>query len=466
MAHRTTVILVVALSESIIGPHTPRIAEFARSGRIRRLRPRFPAVTCTSQACMLTGEPPATHGIVGNGWYEREIAEIRFWKQPNAIVRAEKVWETARSRDPSITCAKLFWWYNMHSSADVSVTPRPQYKADGRKIPDCYSHPPELRDELQAALGRFPLFKFWGPAASVESSQWIAEATHHVESRGDPTLTLVYLPHLDYALQKFGPETPQAHAAAREIDALVGRMIDRERERGARVMLVSEYGIERVREDGSGPIHINRALREAGLLRVRTENGSELLDPGASPAFAVADHQAAHVYVQQPHDLPRVRDLLSAIEGVEFVLDRDGQRDHGIAHGRSGDLTLSAEPGRWFTYYHWLDDDRAPDFARTVEIPRKPGYDPAELYIDPAFRFPKLAIARRLLMKRLGFRQPMDLVPLDATLVRGTHGRATAPPHIAPLAITEASPTPQPEDVPIESVRDLILESLFADQPA
>lgn len=457
MAHKTVVIDVVGLTENRIGAHTPRLRAFLEAGSLTHLTPPLPAVTTTSQSAMLTGAPVREHGIVGNGWYDRQIAEVRFWKQSNHIVRAEKVWETARRRDPSVTCAQMFWWYNMYSSVDWSVTPRPIYKADGRKIPDCYSEPPELRDRLQAELGRFPLFRFWGPAASIESSRWIAEASIRVDCAHDATLSLIYLPHLDYALQKFGPESREAKMADAEIDTVVGSLLDHFQSRGARVLIVSEYGIEPVTDT----VHINRVLRREGLVRVREEQGLELLDAGASRAFAVADHQVAHVYVRDAADLPAVQSLCERTTGVDLVLDGEGKRTHAIDHERAGDLVLVAEPGRWFSYFYWLDDARAPDFAPCVDIHRKPGYDPCELFIDPAIRLAKIRIASKLLRKKLGFRTLMDVIPLDPSLVRGSHGRPVDSPSFGPVLIGGKQWSPGGR-MPMEGVRDVILESLLS----
>src|SRR5690606_33565848 len=224
----TAVLLIVGLTESLLA-HAPALRAFAAGNTLRRLTPDLPAVTCTVQSSMLTGAPPREHGIVGNGWFDRELAEVQFWKQSNRLVRAEKVWETARRRDPSVTCANICWWYNMATSADVSITPRPIYKADGRKIPDCYTDPPELRDELTRKLGRFPLFQFWGPGASIVSTQWIARAAmptfeHHPSLTAPPTLSLVYLPHLDYPLQKLGPDHPQIPGEIAAIAAVTGAL--------------------------------------------------------------------------------------------------------------------------------------------------------------------------------------------------------------------------------------------------
>src|SRR5215212_6402563 len=291
----TLVLLIVGLTPRHIGHHTPNLERLVRAGSMRPLTTITPAVTCSVQATFMTGLLPREHGAVANGWLFRDLMEVWFWRQSNRLVAGEKVWEAGKRRDPAFTCANLFWWYNMAASHDIGVTPRPIYKADGRKLPDCYATPPELRDELTARLGPFPLFQFWGPATSIASSRWIAEAAKHVIATRAPTLTLVYLPHLDYDLQRFGPDEshPRVAASLGEIDAVAGDLIATADRAGLRVVVLSEYGIRPV----DTPVHINRALREAGFLAVREEDGGELLDPIASRAFAVADHQFAHVYV-------------------------------------------------------------------------------------------------------------------------------------------------------------------------
>jgi len=457
LAQPTAVIVVVGLTSELIGDSAPRLQRLAESGTQRRLVPVLPAVTCSVQSSMWTGGPPRRHGIVGNGWYNRELAEVQFWKQSNRLVDGEMVWETARRRDPSVTCANLFCWYNMYSSVDWSVTPRPMYKADGRKLPDVYSTPPKLRHRLQDELGTFPLFDFWGPRSSIRSSRWIADAAQIVHSTYDPTLTLIYLPHLDYALQRFGPQDPAISVAVAEIDAVVGNLLDYFETRGVRPLVVSEYGIEPV-EDA---VHLNRILREDGALHVRDEQGLELLDAGASRAFAVADHQVAHVYVRDPDDVARFRDLCREIEGVEQVLDADGQAAAGLDHPRAGELVLVSEPRRWFSYFYWLDDALAPDFARTVDIHRKPGYDPLELFVDPRLRLAGLRMGWKLLRKTLGFRTLFDFIPLDARLVRGSHGRVEQPAEAAPLLIAPGDRSDLPDPLPCTAVRDLILDTLF-----
>jgi predicted AlkP superfamily pyrophosphatase or phosphodiesterase len=351
----------------------------------------------------------------------------------------------------------MFWWYNMYSSADFAVTPRPQYLADGRKLPDCYADPPELRDALQQKLGQFPLFSFWGPNANIASSQWIADSSRYVFDTHAPTLTLVYLPHLDYCLQKLGPKHPEIAQHLREIDQCCGELIEHAKRAGARVIVCSEYGITEVR----GPVHINRALREAGLIRVREERGTELLDPGASEAFAVSDHQLAHVYVRRQERVPEVRALLERLDGVERVLDDAGKREYALDHPRSGELVALSKADRWFSYYYWLDDARAPDFARMVEIHRKPGYDPVELFVDPAIAFPPLTIGWKLAKKALGFRMTMNVIPLDASLVRGSHGRFTDRPEQGPLVMTSEPQLLPAGELDAVAFKPFVLDHVF-----
>jgi len=458
---RPTVVLnVVGLSPELLGEDTPHINALVASGTLRPLVTVTPAVTCTVQSTLLTGKLPSEHGIVANGWYFRELSEIWFWRQSNQLVQAKKLWELARERDPSFTVANLFWWYNMYSSADWAVTPRPMYPADGRKLPDIHTAPNELRRELQDRLGQFPLFHFWGPAADIRASRWIAQAALHVMQTRSPTLTLVYLPHLDYGLQRLGPDlaSPRLRQDLREVDALVGELAEAAQKSGRRVVVLSEYGITKV----SGAVALNRALRAQGWLQVREELGRELLDAGASDAFAVADHQLAHVYVRKPELLREVRACLTALDGVERVLDRQEQQELGLNHARAGELVAISRADRWFSYYYWLDAERAPDFATSVDIHRKPGYDPVELFLNPKLAWPPFSIGWRLARKKLGFRGLMDVIAADAPeLVKGSHGRITDDPRQGPLFISDEPSLSGSGPLAATDVAALLLSHVF-----
>lgn len=425
---KTVVIDVVGLSTSVIGEHTPFLAEYISKRTLQHIQPMLPAVTTSVQSTYVTGKWPAEHGIVANGWYDKSDSEIKFWRQSNKLVQAEKIWDRARKIEPSFTVSKMFWWYNMYSTADYSVTPRPNYLADGRKMPDCYSYPASLRDELQKELGQFPLFTFWGPGANITSTKWIADASVYTDKKYDPNLTLIYLPHLDYCLQKYGVDFSKISSHLLEIDNVVKDLVDHYTSVNAQIILLSEYGISNV----SHPVHINRILRQHELLGIRVERGLELLDAGASKAFAVSDHQIAHVYINDISSYEKVRSILSTTEGVRKVMDKQQQKDDHIDHERSGDFVVMADEKSWFTYYFWIDDAVAPDYARVVDIHKKPGYDPVELFMTS-----KARAGYKLLRKKMGLRYVMDVIPLDASLVKGSHGSVDVEERFFPVLITD-----------------------------
>ncbi len=434
--------------------HMPNLAGLARTGWQATLGTVLPAVTCSVQSTFLTGQLPSSHGIVGNGWYFRDVGEVHLWRQHNRLVHGEKLWETARAANPDFQAANVCWWYAMGATTDITVTPRPIYHADGRKSPDAYVRPPALHDELTGELGEFPLFQYWGPTATLRSSEWIIGASRKILREHHPDLLLAYVPHLDYDLQRFGPDSVQAVRAAREVDEALKPLLDDARSAGATVVALSEYGITEVRR----AVDINRLLRREGMLEVYSQDGMEYLDPWVSRAFAVSDHQVAHVYVADPADLPRVRDMLTSLAGVDEVLDRSAQARYGIDHERAGELVVVADPDAWFTYYYWLDDDRAPDFARGVEIHRKPGYDPAELFFNPADRLAKAKAGLNLVRKKVGLRYAMQVVPLDPSCVRGSHGRLPLSEDDGPVMVCSVPDAEPGGSVSAVEVRDLLLQ--------
>lgn len=456
MAKKTVVINVVGLTKALIGRHTPFIKSFLEKGKSASFAPVLPALTCVAQATYTTGKWPSEHGIVGNGWYNRDQCEVQFWKQSNKLILSEKIWDKWKKKAPDFTTAYMFWWYNMYADVEYAVTPRPNYLADGRKIPDCYSKPAGLRDELQEALGDFPLFYFWGPKADIRSSQWIADASLHVDKKHDPSLTFIYLPHLDYCFQKYGHDPEHTAKELEAIDQICRQLVTHYQEKGANVILLSEYGLT----DVTRPVHLNREFRKKGWIGIRRERGRELLDPGASKVFCVADHQVAHVYLNDPSLKDDVKQLLNNMEGIDLVLDDESKADHHIDHQRAGDLVVLAQHDAWFTYYYWMDDDKAPDFGRTVEIHRKPGYDPVELFTDPKKRPIVPRVIWKLLKKKLGFRVLMDIIPLDATLVKGSHGHVPQTPDNQPIIITDQQSISFPREMNATDVYDIIDQSL------
>jgi predicted AlkP superfamily pyrophosphatase or phosphodiesterase len=345
----------------------------------------------------------------------------------------------------------------MYSSVDYSVTPRPLYLADGLKLPDVYSKPMDLREQLQAELGQFPLFEFWGPKTTINSSKWIAEASKMVDKWHDPTLTLIYLPHLDYNMQRYGQQHPSVNNDLKEIDEVCRDLIEYYQNKGANVVLLSEYGITNANQ----PININQIFRQKGYLSIKEDLGLEYLDAGTSKAFAVADHQIAHIYINDKALLDDIKSLLLNTNGIDLVLDEEGKKEHHINHERSGDLVAVADNNSWFTYYYWLDEKKAPDFARTVDIHRKPGYDPVEMFLDPKIKLPLLKVGSTLIKKKLGFRYLMDVIPLTPELVKGSHGRLTENPEDQPIIIGDFSQSKYSKAIEAPDVYNLLWQQLF-----
>jgi predicted AlkP superfamily pyrophosphatase or phosphodiesterase len=440
--------------------HAPRLRQLAGTGWVRSLDEVVPAVTCTVQASILTGRSPQEHGIVGNGWLFRETGEIRFWQQSNALMQAEPIYTKARrraiERGRPFRAAKLFWWFNQGADVAISVTPKPYYGCDGNKAFGIAGTPDGLCERLEASLGRFPFHTFWGPGAGLPCTDWIARSAAAVLESERPDLTLVYLPHLDYDPQRFGPFGCDMPGLVRELDSACAPLLAAARAVGARVWVVSEYG----HCDVSRPIPLNRILREASLLSVRPGPFGETLDTFGSRAFAVCDHQVAHVYAARVEDRERARDLIAAIPGVGRVLVGEERAEVGLDHPRAGELVVLSRDDAWFAYPYWMDDGEAPDFARTVDIHRKPGYDPCELFFDPALFWPKGKTIVRLVQKKLGFRTRFDVIPLDPSLVRGSHGLPASCPEDRPILIGDGPAPAKEGSIPMTRTHGLVLEAM------
>ena len=414
---KVLVINVAALApEHIV--RCPNIARLAREGWAAPMDPVFPAVTCTVQATLTTGVPPAQHGIVANGLFDRDTLSFGFWEQPVKLVQAPRIWDLLKQRDPSKTCAILFWQQCLYANADVIVTPKPIHNDHGGMIQWCYSKPVGYYEQLCRTLGNFKLHHYWGPLAGIGSSRWIANAAIATLREKQPDLTLVYLPHLDYSSQKFGPQSPQLERGLQQVDDLVGQIVAAAGPETT-VFVVSEYSITPV----TGAILPNRILRRAGLLAVREIAGREYLDIEHSAAWAMVDHQVAHIYCQ-PGAVDAARTTLSQEAGIEF---------RKPDHPRSGELVAVAPRDKWFAYYWWLDDRKAPPFARHIDIHRKPGYDPCELWFD----------------------WPWLRIPLRPDRVCGSHGRDDVPATF--VARGPAAP-PRRERVAMTDVAGCILD--------
>jgi predicted AlkP superfamily pyrophosphatase or phosphodiesterase len=359
----------------------------------------FPALTCTAQATFRTAAPPAEHGLVGNGLYDRTLRRTAFWEQSSALVRGPRIWDAFRARGGTV--GLLFWQQSLGESADVVLSPAPIHKHHGGMVEDIYAKPAGLHDRLCRAVGRpFRLARYWGPLASARSSQWIAEATAALLQMPDaaPELCLTYLPALDYDLQRHGPDSPAAAAAAAALRGQLGLLADAAAAAGYALLVYGDYAIGAC---DRGAVFPNRALAEAGLFAVRQVGGCLYQNFHESRAFALCDHEIAQVYVRRPADVPAVRERLAALPGVAEILDAEEQTRAGVRHADAAELLLVAGEGCWFAYPWWRNRADAPDYARHVDIHSKPGYDPCELF----------------------FGWPPGSVSLDPLRVRGSHGR-------------------------------------------
>jgi predicted AlkP superfamily pyrophosphatase or phosphodiesterase len=398
MPDRVVLLSVPGLRQNDLA-RMPELQALISAGDLAALVPSFPCVTCPVQANMTTGSMPREHGVVANGFYWRDQQRVEMWTAWNDCIQRPQIWDRIHEHSPQRTSAV---WFPLHSKgcgADFICTPAPIHNPDGSESLWCYTKPTEMYGQLRDALGHFPLQHFWGPMANIKSTAWIVDSAVIAASQLRPDFFYIYLPHLDYAAQKAGPDSEAAGRALGELDACIGRLAagfgQAYGSEPPLWIVASEYAIV----DVNHVTYPNRMLREAGLLEVRADGG-ELLDFAASRAFAMADHQLSHVFVQQPADIGRVVDVFRGQQGIAEVLAGEDRAKYELDHERSGEVVLVSSANSWQAYYWWLDDARAPAFARTVDIHRKPGYDPVELFFDPATRS----------------------IPLDATLVKGSHG--------------------------------------------
>ena len=413
MSRRVVLLSVPGLRERDVEKMT-RLLGFMSGGEIANLVPSFPCVTCPVQANMTTGRLPREHGVVANGFYWPERREVEMWTSPSDCIRSPQIWDVLAKRNPGTTSAVWFPLHSKHCPADYVCTPAPIHNPDGSESLWCYTRPEELYGTLRDELGHFPLKNFWGPLSNIDSTAWIVDSAIYAARRFEPDFFYIYLPHLDYESQRFGPDSPQAEEAVEELDKQIERMFNefgeaygddmRPEEQRTVWLIAGEYALTPV----DHVVYPNRILREAGLLKVRKTDDGEHLDLEGSSAWAMADHQSSHIFIRDAEQstVARVADLFRGEEGIAEVLVGEDLQKYGLDHSRSGQIVLASTPNSWQAYYWWTDDDRAPGFARTVDIHRKPGYDPVELYID---------------------RKTMS-IPLEATLVRGSHGAVAADP--------------------------------------
>lgn len=376
----------------------PNIAKLAENGEVAKLEPTFPALTSSVQASILTGKFPKDHGIIANGLYDRSTYSVSFWEQPSSLVQTPRIWDTIKQRSDKKT-AVLFWQNTMYANSDIVVTPRPIH-LDDKMVMWCYSKPQGYYEKLKERLGEFNLASYWGPLASSNSSEWIANAAEYTMETERPNFLFVYIPHVDYSAQRFGKGSVQVNDDLKIADEIVGRLAQKATDIGIRnetqFVILSEYSFN----DVDGAIPLNLVLRDADLLSVRTIQEKEYLDFEYSKAFAMVDHQVSHIFIKDGYE-KEARKALENAPGIDKVLDSRSKKEMAIGHERSGELIAISAKDKWFSYYWWHEDNRAPEFARKVDIHRKPGYDPVELFFDPKTKS----------------------IPLEPRMVKGSHGR-------------------------------------------
>ncbi|MCG6154543.1 alkaline phosphatase family protein [Rubinisphaera margarita] len=377
----------------------PNLSRIAGQGTQTPLVPSYPPVTCPVQISLSTGVDASQHGVIANGFYWRDKHEVEMWTAWNEVIEAPRIWDRLHEHDPELTSAVWFPLLTKGTTSEYACTFAPIHNPDGSESLWCYTKPTELYGELRDTLGHFPLKHFWGPLSNIKSSEWIINSAIIAAEKFAPRFYFIYLPHLDYAAQKFGPDSPEAQQALADIDEHIGRLIDGFSKAGLEDVLwlfAGEYAITPV----DSVAYPNRLLREADLLQVENREDGEWIDFANTPVWAMVDHQLAHVFVRDQERIEEVADLFRKDPLIEKVLVGSERGPYNLDHPRSGEVVLISKPNAWFAYYYWLDDANAPGFARTIDIHRKPGYDPCEMYIN----------------------MPSMQTPLDPTLVKGSHG--------------------------------------------
>ena len=403
-------------------PSCPNILDLiAKDGDFGLMTPVFPAVTCTVQSSITTGKYPQEHGIVSNGMFDKENLQTLFWEQSTNLVQSQKAWDVIKEQNSKLKTAMLFWQNSLYTNNDIVISPRPIHLETGQMDLWCYSKPVNYYETIMDKLGEFNLMNYWGPFASIKSTEWIAKSVQYTVENEKPNLLYAYFPQLDYSVQKHGKSSVQVQDDLRKVDNCIGSIIESTKKSGifdqTQFLLLSEYSFN----DVNGAIPINRILRDKELLKVRTIKNKEYIDYEYSEAFAMVDHQVAHIYLNKfgKSKINVIKKILEDVSGIEKICDDEEKSNLHINHNRSGDLIAIADRDKWFSYYWWYEEqtttnnlsgnesenpiqtDKAPTFTKTVDIHRKPGYDPLDLYID----------------------SQRKSISTDVSLIKGSHGR-------------------------------------------
>lgn len=424
MIQHVIVIDIVGLEEKHLNSRLlPTISALAEKGESSKMKPVFPAVTSTVQTSFLSGEYPNRHGIISNGFMDRETYNVSFWEQYNSLVKVPRIWDIIKNKNVDFKTAVLFWQNTLYSNSDIIITPKPIHLENEMKM-WCYSKPVGYYEKIVEQIGEFDLSSYWGPLASTLSSEWITKAAQYTIEKNKPNFMFTYIPHIDYSAQRFGKESNQVSDDLVLADSIVEKIIDTTKKskiyENTQFIIFSEYSFN----DVNGAIPINIILRNNGLLNVRKIGEKEYVDFEFSKAFAVVDHQIANIYLKSPQDKERIVNILKNISDIDIIITEVEKKSFNIDHERAGDIIVVANRDKWFSYYWWYEPLKAPSFARKVDIHRKPGYDPVELFFDPTTKS----------------------IPLNGKLVKGSHGRLPLQDESGPVYVSNMKNIPKTND--------------------
>jgi predicted AlkP superfamily pyrophosphatase or phosphodiesterase len=389
--------------------------EFLRANQVTSIaglevspvRSVFPALTCSVQASFRTASAPARHGMVANGLYFRDLRKVMFWEQSSLLVAGERIWSDFRRSGGKV--GMLFWQQSLGEQADVVLSPAPIHLHHGGMVSDCYCRPAGLYDRLCRKVGRkFNLMHYWGPLASSKAGQWIADAASALLREPDaPDLCMVYLPSLDYDLQRYPAGHDKNKRALTKTLAQLDCMVRASREGGYEILMFGDYAIADT-SAGNAAVFPNRQLLSDGLLAVRKVGDMLYPDFHASNAFAVVDHEVGYVHVKDAADVPAVQTSLRKLPHVTVVPAGEFAA-MGIDHANAGQLAIIAQAGHWLAYPWWIGKRHDPDYASHIDIHKKPGYDPCELF----FGWPPMSITQ------------------NTARIRGSHGKIASGREVA-----------------------------------
>ena len=330
----------------------------------------FPAVTCTAQATLRTATEAREHGMIANGIFLRNLQRPAFWEQSSQLVSGKRIWEEARKN--GYTVGMFYFQQSLGEEVDELITPWPIHKHHGGMILKNYSRP--LNKKPAGYNENFPLQQYWGPLANAKVGNRIV---NDVASFADCDIAFVYIPTLDYDFQRYSATDKKCAKAIALLKQQLEQLFDFAKANNAEVTILGDYEITEVTLPPTQP---NLTLREAGYFATRNVNGHLYPDFNHSRAFAMADHEIAHVYIRDANDIAAVKSCLETTGDYAIIEEHTPSAEWG--HDLAGELLLQAKPGSWCAYTWWTLPHEAPDYATHIDIHSKPGYDPCELFFE------------------------------------------------------------------------------------